>query len=233
MRSVSGVMINSRDEHVTIVKSKWGLMRLFLIGTILVTVWSFIGTADLFTWVFELMLGIAGVLFLACIQKQFRFSNFFLSVVFIHYVILALGAHYTYAEMPLFDWIQQQFDLQRNHFDRVGHFMQGVTPALLVVEWLSRRIELTNMKIISTTAVCAALAFSAFYEILEWLWVIAFYPGDKEGPEWLGHQGDIWDAQGDMFMALCGALLAVSLLSSFHRRSIKALEGREASSEEA
>ena len=121
-------------------------MRLLLIGTILVTVWSFIGTADLFTWVFELMLGMAGVLFLACIQKQFRFSNFFLSVVFIHYVILALGAHYTYAEMPLFDWIQQQFDLQRNHFDRVGHFMQGLTPALVVVEWLTRRSELTSIR---------------------------------------------------------------------------------------
>ena len=206
-------------------------MRLFLIGTILVTVWSFIGTADLFTWVFELMLGIAGVLFLACIQKQFRFSNFFLSVVFIHYVILALGAHYTYAEMPLFDWIQQQFDLQRNHFDRVGHFMQGLTPALVVVEWLTRRSELTSIRIVSTAAISAGLAFSALYEVLEWLWVILFYP--DSGPEWLGMQGDPWDAQADMFMALCGALLAVSLLSGFHRRSIKALEGREASSEEA
>ena len=206
-------------------------MRLLLIGTFLVTVWSFIGAADLFTWVFELMLGIAGVLFLACIQKQFRFSNFFLSVVFIHYVILALGAHYTYAGMPLFDWLQQQFELQRNHFDRVGHFMQGLTPALVVVEWLTRRTELTSVRITSTAAISAGLAFSALYEVLEWLWVILFYP--DSGPEWLGMQGDPWDAQADMFMALCGALLAVSLLSGFHRRSIKALEGREASSEEA
>lgn len=205
-------------------------MRLLLIGTFLVTVWSFIGAADLFTWVFELMLGIAGVLFLACIQKHFRFSNFFLSVVFIHYVILALGAHYTYAEMPLFDWIQQQFELQRNHFDRVGHFMQGLTPALVVVEWLTRRSELTSSRIISTAAISAGLAFSALYEVLEWLWVIVFYP--DSGPEWLGMQGDPWDAQGDMFMALCGALLAVSLLSGFHRRSIKALEEREAKSQE-
>ncbi|MGE4633160.1 MAG: DUF2238 domain-containing protein, partial [Planctomycetota bacterium] len=199
-------------------------MRLLLIGTFLVTVWSFIGAADLFTWVFELMLGIAGVLFLACIQKQFRFSNFFLSVVFIHYVILALGAHYTYAGMPLFDWLQQQFELQRNHFDRVGHFMQGLTPALVVVEWLTRRSELTSSRIISTAAISAGLAFSALYEVLEWLWVIVFYP--DSGPEWLGMQGDPWDAQGDMFMALCGALLAVSLLSGFHRHSIKALEER-------
>lgn len=205
-------------------------MRLLLIGTFLVTVWSFIGAADLFTWVFELMLGIAGVLFLACIQKQFRFSNFFLSVVFIHYVILALGAHYTYAGMPLFDWIQQQFELQRNHFDRVGHFMQGLTPALVVVEWLTRRSELTSRRIISTAAISAGLAFSALYEVLEWLWVILFYP--DSGPEWLGMQGDPWDAQADMFMALCGALLAVSLLSGFHRRSIKALEEREAQSQE-
>ena len=206
-------------------------MRLLLIGTFLVTVWSFIGAADLFTWVFELMLGIAGVLFLACIQKKFRFSNFFLSVVFIHYVILALGAHYTYAGMPLFDWLQQQFELQRNHFDRVGHFMQGLTPALVVVEWLTRRTELTSIRIVSTAAISAGLAFSALYEVLEWLWVILFYP--DSGPEWLGMQGDPWDAQADMFMALCGALFAVSLLSGFHRRSIKALEGREASSEEA
>ena len=205
-------------------------MRLLLIGTFLVTVWSFIGAADLFTWVFELMLGIAGVLFLACIQKKFRFSNFFLSVVFIHYVILALGAHYTYAGMPLFDWLQQQFELQRNHFDRVGHFMQGLTPALVVVEWLTRRTELTSIRIVSSAAISAGLAFSALYEVLEWLWVIVFYP--DSGPEWLGMQGDPWDAQGDMFMALCGALLAVSLLSGFHRRSIKALEEREAKSQE-
>ena len=197
-------------------------MRLLLVATFLVTVWSFIGAADLFTWFFELMMGAAGILFLVAIQKKFRFSNFFLSVVFIHYVVLALGAHYTYAEMPLFDWLQQRFDLARNHFDRVGHFMQGVTPALLVVEWLTRRSELTNMKTISAIAVCAGLAFSAFYEILEWLWVIAFYP--DTGPEWLGMQGDPWDAQGDMFMSLCGALLAVTVLSTFHRRSIQRQE---------
>ncbi|MGE4632639.1 MAG: DUF2238 domain-containing protein, partial [Planctomycetota bacterium] len=122
-------------------------------------------------------------------------------------------------------------ELQRNHFDRVGHFMQGLTPALVVVEWLTRRTELTSIRIISTAAISAGLAFSALYEVLEWLWVILFYP--DSGPEWLGMQGDPWDAQADMFMALCGALLAVSLLSGFHRRSIKALEGREASSEEA
>jgi len=197
-------------------------MRLLLIGTFLVTVWSFIGAADLFTWFFELMMGAAGILILAFTYKRFYFSNFFLSVAFVHYVVLALGAHYTYAEMPLFDWIKDQLDLQRNHFDRVGHFMQGVTPALLVVEWLIRRSELTNMKIISATAVCAGLAFSAFYEILEWLWVIVFYP--DTGPEWLGMQGDPWDAQGDMFMALCGALLAVTVLSTFHRRSIEKQE---------
>jgi putative membrane protein len=96
--------------------------------------------------------------------------------------------------------------------------MQGVTPALLIVEWLIRRSELTNMKIIKATAVCGGLAFSAFYEILEWLWVILFYP--DSGPEWLGMQGDPWDAQGDMFMALCGALVAVTVLSAFHRRSL-------------
>ena len=123
-------------------------MRLLLIGVFLGTVWSFIGAADLFTWFFELMMGAAGILFLAFTYKRFHFSNFFLSVAFFHYVVLALGAHYTYAEKPLFDWIKDQFDLQRNHFDRVGHFMQGVTPALLVVEWLVRRSELTNTKII-------------------------------------------------------------------------------------
>ena len=197
-------------------------MRWLLIGTFLVTVWSFVGAADLFTWFFELMLGAAGVLVLAATQNKFRFSSFFLTVVFIHYVILALGAHYTYAEMPLFDWIKDQFSLQRNHFDRVGHFMQGVTPALLVVEWLIRRSELTNMKIISTTAVCAGLAFSALYEILEWLWVIVFYP--DTGPEWLGMQGDPWDAQGDMFIALCGAMLSVTALSTLHRHSIEVRE---------
>lgn len=189
---------------------------------ILITLISAVGSHDLATWFFELMIGGFGVAVLWMTRNKFRFSHFFMGVVLVHYVVLALGAHYTYALVPIPEWIDQAFGFERNHFDRVGHFMQGVTPALLAVEWLTRRSEMGSRWLISTAAVCVGLAFSALYEILEWGWVVIFYPG--RGPEWLGMQGDPWDAQADMFMALCGGVVAVLLLGALHRRSMEKLD---------
>jgi len=195
----------------------------WLYGMILfITVISAVGAHDLATWFFELMIGAFGVALLWVTRNRFCFSNFFMAVVLVHYVVLALGAHYTYALVPIPEWIDEAFGFERNHFDRVGHFMQGVTPALLTVEWLTRRSVTSGRWLISTTAVCVGLAFSALYEILEWGWVVIFYPG--QGPEWLGMQGDPWDAQADMFMALCGGLVAVLLVATLHRRSMEKLD---------
>jgi putative membrane protein len=183
-------------------------------------VWSGIRPHDYATWFFELFIGAIGVAVLVALAPWFRFSTLVYAIVAAHFVILAIGAKYTYAEEPLFNWLRDALGLARNHFDRVGHFAQGVTPALVTREVLLRTSGIRRGWLVDFLAVCVAVAFSACYEILEFAWVAAFYP--DRGPEWLGMQSDPWDAQWDMTMALCGAVAAVLLLGKLHDRSIAA-----------
>lgn len=146
----------------------------------------------------------------------------FLAVVAIALVWSAIRPRdHTYAGMPLFDWLRAAHGLARNHFDRVGHFAQGFIPAIFVREWLRRAGGLRPGARLGFLSVSVCLAFSAFYELLEWGIVLTFYP--DSGPEWLGMQGDPWDAQQDMLMALCGATASILLLSRAHERSMAAL----------
>jgi putative membrane protein len=191
---------------------------LMLAVAILATAWSLIQPADYATWLFEIVPGGLGVLALAAVSPRFRFSSLFYAVVALHFVILAAGAKYTYADVPWFNSLRDTFHLSRNYFDRVGHLFQGITVALLARELLLRRTAIGPGYAVAFLSVCVALAFSAFYELAEWRWVVMFYP--DQGPEWLGMQGDPWDAQGDMSMALCGALLVVATLSRLHDRSM-------------
>jgi putative membrane protein len=186
--------------------------------------WSAVNPADYATWFFELFLGIAYVLTLVALRKRFPFSTLVCLVAAIHFVVLAVGAKYTYAEVPLFNWLRDSFDLSRNHFDRVGHYMQGVTPALVMREVLLRKTKIGRNAWLTFSSVSVALAFSALYEILEWLWVAAFYP--DQGPEWLGMQGDMFDAQADMLMAFLGGLTSAVVLARVHDASLRDLEGR-------
>lgn len=180
---------------------------LLLAVVLIATIWSAIDAADYATWFFELIVGALGILLLVLTRSRFQFSALVYLVVAIHYVILACGAKYTYAEMPLFEWLKDAMGLSRNHFDRVGHFAQGFTPALVVRELLMRQTPLRTAWMRNAISISAALSFSAAYEILEWLWVIIFYP--DTGPEWLGMQGDPWDAQADMLMAFLGGSTAI------------------------
>ena len=189
------------------------------------TAWSLVRPIDYATWFFEILPGGIGVIVLAAISPRFRFSSLLYAVVAIHFVVLAAGAKYTYAEMPLFNWLRDEFHLSRNYFDRVGHFFQGATVALLAREILLRRVRMERGGMLAFLSICVGLAFSAFYELVEWRWVVLFYP--DRGPQWLGMQGDPWDAQGDMFMALCGAVFVVAILSRLHDRSIKRIGGQE------
>jgi len=182
------------------------------------TIWSAINPVDYPTWFFELLMGGILVIALVCTRSRFSFSGLVYYVVAVHFVILAAGAKYTYAEMPLFDWIRDTFELSRNHFDRVGHFAQGFTPALITREILIRTTGIPRGPKLVILCVSVAVCFSALYEIFEWIWVILFYPG--KGPEWLGMQGDPWDAQADMFMALCGSLLSSVGFAKLHDRSM-------------
>jgi putative membrane protein len=193
---------------------------LFLSAVAAALVWSAIQPRDYGVWIFELSLGLAGVVFLVATRRRYPLSGLVYVLAAIHFAILAIGAKYTYAEVPLFNWLRDAFHLSRNHFDRVGHLAQGFIPAMFVREFLRRTGRMNPGPLLGFLCVAVCLAFSAFYEILEWWMVVAFYP--TNGPDWLGMQGDPWDAQEDMLMALIGSTLAILTLSAAHERSMAA-----------
>lgn len=186
-----------------------------------VTIWSLISPSDYWVWLFEISPGLIGVALLALVYRRFPFSNLIYILVGLHFLILAVAAKYTYAEMPVFNWLKTALELERNHYDRVGHFFQGFVPAIITREFLLRMTDLKCGKILGFLCISVCLAISAFWELLEWRIVAAFYK--EEGQQWLGTQGDVWDAQWDMFMAFLGASLSILLLSRLHNRSMEAV----------
>lgn len=205
------------------------LLRLVVLCGI-VMAWSLIHPADYWVWLFEINVGIIGVAVLALTCRRFRFSGLVYLLVGLHFAVLATGAKYTYAGMPLFNYLKDALGLSRNHFDRVGHFFQGFTPAIITREVLLRKTGLKRGKMLGFLCISVCLAISAFWELLEWWVVIFFYP--NSGQAWLGLQGDVWDTQQDMFMALIGATLAILTLSRIHDRSVgKALTAEIAEKE--
>ena len=200
---------------------------LWVLGAIMVAAvaWSAIDPPDYGVWIFELVPGSVATAILVLTFKRFRFSSLAYLLICGQFLVLATGAKYTYAEVPLFDWLQDQLHLRRNHFDRVGHFVQGFVPAIIVRELLLRLSPLLRGKWLFVVVISICLAFSALYEILEMWVVLLFYP--DSGPEWLGMQGDPYDAQWDMSMALIGATLAQLTLGRLHDRSISAVTARQ------
>ncbi|MEN1934178.1 DUF2238 domain-containing protein [Paenibacillus sp. 102] len=163
---------------------------------------------DPFTWFLEVAPAIILVLILMITYRHFRFTTFTYVWVFIHMSILLIGGHYTYAEVPLFNCFRDTFDLERNYYDRVGHFMQGLVPALLTREVLIKVVGIQKKGWLELLVISVCLAFSALYELLEF--TVAKLTGT--GAEaFLGTQGDVWDTQWDMTLALIGAMLAMSL----------------------
>ena len=150
----------------------------------------------------------------------FRLSPLLYRLLFIHAVILIVGGHYTYARVPAGFWVQDWLDLSRNHYDRLGHLAQGFVPAILVREVLLRSSPLRRGKWLFSLVVCVCLAFSAFYELIEW-WA-ALLGGDS-AESFLGTQGDVWDTQWDMFLALIGCISALVLLRRTHDKSMEAV----------
>ena len=158
---------------------------LWILGAIMVAavVWSAIDPPDFGVWFFELVPGSIATGLLVLTFKRFRFSSLAYFLVCGQFLVLATGAKYTYSEVPLFDWLQDQLDLQRNHFDRFGHFVQGFVPAIIVRELLLRTSPLHRGKWLFVVVISVCVAFSACYEILEMSVVLLFYP--DSGPEWL------------------------------------------------
>jgi putative membrane protein len=184
---------------------------------------SGIGPSDRLTWVLEILPIVIAIPILAVTYHSFRLTDLTYGLITIHAAILAIGGHYTYAEVPLGFWVADWFDLARNHYDRLGHLAQGFVPAIIAREILLRKTPLQPGRWLSVLCVCFCLAFSAFYEILEW-WVGASLEQDADA--FLGTQGDPWDTQWDMFLALCGAIMALVLLSRIHDRYLGKLLNR-------
>jgi len=185
-----------------------------------VLVWSAIGPYRLGTWVLETVWVVAGAAIVLATWRRFPLTTLLCCVLAGHAVVLAYGGHYTYARAPLGDWAQEAFGLARNPYDRVGHFMQGFAPAVAIREILWRRSPLRGSRWLAPLTVCVALAVSAFWELLEWWGAYAVQGGD---PAFLGRQGDPWDTQWDMFLALVGAVLALATLSRWHDRQLTQL----------
>lgn len=192
------------------------LIGLFIIGLI----WSGIQPFDYFTWALEVFPAILGLIILIFTFKQFQFTFLTYCFILFHSYILFIGGHYTYAEVPLFDWIKEAFDLSRNNYDKVGHFAQGFIPAMIIRELFIRKNIVTNKKWLNFIVVCICLSFSAVYEFLEW-W-IALLSGEN-ADAFLGTQGYIWDTQSDMFYATIGAITMLFLLAKKQDKNISKL----------
>ncbi len=199
-------------------KDKKKSIHLFLfIAVILALVVSFVNPYNRIVWFLEVFPVILGLLILVPTYNRFRLSNLSYIIIFIHCLILIWGGYHTYSRNPLFEYLKELFNLSRNHYDRLGHFMQGVTPAILSREILLRKNVVNGKSWLFFISVCISLAFSAFYEFIEW-WVALV--SETEAHEFLATQGDIWDTQWDMFLAMIGALWVNIFLAKIHERSI-------------
>ncbi|MGP3998998.1 DUF2238 domain-containing protein [Streptomyces sp. 8N706] len=179
---------------------------------------------DRLTWLLETFWVIVGVPLLVAVWKRFPLSPLLCWLLAGHALVLIVGGHYTYAEVPLGHWLQDTLDLSRNPYDRIGHLTQGFVPAVLVRELLVRTSPLRGSAWLAPLTVCACLAFSAFFEMLEW-W--AALSGGDSADAFLATQGDQWDTQWDMACALVGAVASLLLLSRLHDRQLARL-GRAA-----
>ena len=172
---------------------------------------------DTFTWVLEVAPIFIGLPFLLASYRTFPLTPLLYRLLLVHALILMLGGHYTYAEVPLGFWVRDALGLARNHYDRLGHFAQGFVPAILAREILRRKARLPGGGWLFFLVTCVCLAFSAFYELIEW-WTAAATGDDATA--FLGTQGDPWDTQWDMFLALLGALVSQVTLTRAHERQL-------------
>jgi putative membrane protein len=193
----------------------------FLLSTTaLVLVWSGINPHDRATWVLEILPVLIVAPLLMATYRRFPLTSLLYRLIALHAVILIIGGHYTYARVPVGFWVQDWFDLGRNHYDRLGHLAQGFIPAIAAREILLRTSPLRRGKWLFVLCTSVCLAFSAFYELIEW-WT-ALIAGEG-ATDFLGTQGDIWDTQWDMFLALVGAVAALLTFAKPHDKALERL----------
>ena len=185
-----------------------------------VLIWSAINPHDYPTWVLEVIPAIVGIIILALSYKRFPLTTLLYVLILFHCVILMVGGHYTYAEVPLFDTIKEIFDGTRNNYDKLGHFVQGFVPAMIARELLIRFDVVNGKYWMQFIIVCICLAISAFYEMLEWAVAVM---SETAAESFLGTQGYVWDTQSDMGWALMGAIMALAILGKYHDKQLSRL----------
>ena len=196
--------------------------HLALLGTILlILVWSGIHPKDRFIWFLEVVPAIVGTVVLIAIYPKVKLTMLVYCLIWLHALVLMLGGHWTYGEMPLFSWLRDEYGLARNYYDRVGHVMQGFVPAIIAREILLRNSVVRGRVWLFFIVTCICLAVSAFYEFIEWWVAIA---SGSAADEFLATQGDIWDTQWDMFLALCGAIASQLILTRWHDRQLTSMK---------
>ncbi len=192
----------------------------FLLIYFLMLLGSFLNPHDRFTWWLEAFPALLGLLVLVITYRKFPFTRLVYVLILIHACILFVGAHYTYAEVPLFNWIREILHQSRNNYDKLGHFAQGFIPAIIAREILIRK-QVVNGKVwLFVMVTCFCLAFSAAFELFEWLVSVLVGQG---ADAYLGVQGYVWDTQSDMLYAWIGAMLAQLFLSGWHDRQMESM----------
>lgn len=221
--SVARVELILRDVRGS---REWARFPLVLLAVLaVISVASLIAPpAGRFSWLLEVGPGLAGIAVLIGVYPRFPMTRWVYACCLIHVLILIYGGMYTYAKTPLGNWAQEAFHLSRNHYDRVGHLALGFFPAFIVREVLLRRTPLVRGGWLVFLVCSVVLAVGAFWELVEW-WTTLIVAGDV-GEAFLGSQGDVWDAQWDMFLALVGAMIALALFSRAHDRAIAKLVAR-------
>ena len=194
-------------------------VTLLIVG-LAILAWSAWKPHDYFTWILEVFPAMIAGVVVVVIYPRFRFTSLVYVLILIHAAILMIGGHYTYAEMPLFSWLRDEFHLARNYYDRLGHIAQGFVPAMIVREILIRNAVVNGRRWLFFIVCSIALAISACYEFFEWWVAVA---SGTAADSFLATQGDVWDTQWDMFMALCGAIVAQLTVAGIHDRQLRAL----------
>jgi len=184
----------------------------------IVLVWSGIAPKDFITWCLEVFPAVAAAIVLWLTRERFPLTPLVYALILVHCIILMVGGHYTYAEVPLGDWLRDAFDGTRNNYDKLGHLAQGFIPAMIARELVIRLAVFNSARWRDFFIVSFCLGFSAFYELIEW-WVALM--SDEAAESFLGTQGYIWDTQSDMGFALLGAIVALLLLSKLHDKQLR------------
>jgi len=198
-------------------------MILWVLLWVMVFIWSAIHPKDYFTWFLEVLPAMIGMILLVLTYRSFRLTPMLYILILFHMILLMVGGHYTYAEVPFFDTIGNYLGWERNNYDKLGHFTPGFVTAILAREILIRKHAVNGKGWLILFVLSICLGFSAFYELIEWQ--VAIWSG-TEAEAFLGTQGYIWDTQSDMGYALVGAIAALLLLSRWHDRQLQEMGKR-------